>query len=269
LRKCILVVNNNSTDGTKEWLDNQKDLTVIHQENLGGAGGFHNGIKTAYEKGNDWIWCMDDDCCVKSDSLDNLIKVEQNRYTVYNCLSLDPFKNELAFYLKEKDSEILNKYSEIKDRKIIEDASFFNGTLISKEVINSIGLPIAEMYFRGDEVEYKLRVTQKYKVHTIVDSIIYHPPEVFYEFRCFWIKHIYIQMSALKKYYYHRNTVYIYRKYKNRKLLGMIKNALFDSFCAMLKLKEYKITLSVLKGFFSGFLFNPSQKELFICFTYH
>jgi len=27
-----------------------KDLYVVTQENLGGAGGFHTGIKTAFEK---------------------------------------------------------------------------------------------------------------------------------------------------------------------------------------------------------------------------
>ena len=30
----ILVVNNGSTDGTKEWLDSQTNLTVIHQDNV-------------------------------------------------------------------------------------------------------------------------------------------------------------------------------------------------------------------------------------------
>lgn len=32
----IIVVNNGSTDGTKEWLDGQSELHVIHQENVGG-----------------------------------------------------------------------------------------------------------------------------------------------------------------------------------------------------------------------------------------
>ena len=31
----IIVVNNNSTDGTRAWLDNQQDMRVIHQENHG------------------------------------------------------------------------------------------------------------------------------------------------------------------------------------------------------------------------------------------
>ena len=41
----IVVVNNGSTDGTGAWLDEQEDLTVIHQENVGGSGGFYRGIQ--------------------------------------------------------------------------------------------------------------------------------------------------------------------------------------------------------------------------------
>ena len=45
----IIVVNNGSTDGTKEFLDSQKDIIVIHQQNLGGAGGFYAGMKYMME----------------------------------------------------------------------------------------------------------------------------------------------------------------------------------------------------------------------------
>ena len=45
----IFVINNNSTDGTKEWLDRQTDLIVIHQPNVGGAGGFARGIDEAFK----------------------------------------------------------------------------------------------------------------------------------------------------------------------------------------------------------------------------
>lgn len=41
----ILVINNGSTDGTKEFLDSRDDLLKIHQDNLGGAGGFYAGMK--------------------------------------------------------------------------------------------------------------------------------------------------------------------------------------------------------------------------------
>ena len=34
---------------------------VRMHENTGGAGGFYEGVKRAYEKGYDWLWLMDDD----------------------------------------------------------------------------------------------------------------------------------------------------------------------------------------------------------------
>ena len=50
----IIVINNQSTDGTGEWLATQP-VTTITQENKGGAWGFFTGIKSAYESGADWI----------------------------------------------------------------------------------------------------------------------------------------------------------------------------------------------------------------------
>ena len=70
---AIIVVNNGSTDGTKEWLDKQDDLTVIHQSNVGGSGGFYTGIEAAYAQNADWIWCMDDDVFPRADCLENLL----------------------------------------------------------------------------------------------------------------------------------------------------------------------------------------------------
>ena len=57
----ILVINNGSTDGTKEYLDSKENLLKIHQNNLGGAGGFYAGMKYMYDNGYEWLWMMDDD----------------------------------------------------------------------------------------------------------------------------------------------------------------------------------------------------------------
>ena len=69
----IVVVNNGSTDGTGAWLDEQEDLAVIHQENVGGSGGFYRGIQYAYQAGADWIWCMDDDVFPRPDCMELLL----------------------------------------------------------------------------------------------------------------------------------------------------------------------------------------------------
>ncbi len=69
----IIIVNNGSTDGTKEWLDKQNKLHIIHQENVGGSGGFYRGIQEASKTECDWIWCMDDDVFPSEHCLENLL----------------------------------------------------------------------------------------------------------------------------------------------------------------------------------------------------
>lgn len=54
----ILVVDNASTDGTQEMLKEESPQVEVLRlpENQGGAGGFHEGMKRAYEEGFDWLW---------------------------------------------------------------------------------------------------------------------------------------------------------------------------------------------------------------------
>jgi len=73
-RNCdILVVDNASTDGTFDYISELlKNKRVIYKNtgaNLGGAGGFNFGMKEAVNLGCDFVWVMDDDCMVHTDSL--------------------------------------------------------------------------------------------------------------------------------------------------------------------------------------------------------
>lgn len=69
----IVVVNNNSNDGTAEWLSAQKDkrLEIINlPENTGGAGGFSTGIKFVVDNCDaDWLLCFDDDAYPQANAI--------------------------------------------------------------------------------------------------------------------------------------------------------------------------------------------------------
>ena len=73
----IYLINNASTDGTEEMIQNEfshPNITYYNTgENLGGAGGFHFGMKKAALNDCDYIWLMDDDTIVHEDSLERLI----------------------------------------------------------------------------------------------------------------------------------------------------------------------------------------------------
>ena len=57
----MIVVNNDSRDGTREWLAEQTDIVVINQGNTGSSGGEYSGMKLAMERGADFVWLVEDD----------------------------------------------------------------------------------------------------------------------------------------------------------------------------------------------------------------
>src|SRR5215469_4660419 len=72
----ILVVDTASTDGTLDMVARKFPHIepVRLEENVGGAGGFHTGVKHAYEAGYDWIWVMDDDVEPLPGTLDVMLR---------------------------------------------------------------------------------------------------------------------------------------------------------------------------------------------------
>ncbi len=58
----IVVVDNASTDGTREFLEAAQGIhSLFLEENRGGSGGFAAGMRWACARGYRWLWVMDDD----------------------------------------------------------------------------------------------------------------------------------------------------------------------------------------------------------------
>ena len=175
----IIVVNNGSTDGTKEWLSTQNDIVTINQDNVGGAGGFYTGMKTAIERGYDWVWMMDDDGETEAHQLEELLNgAERLDSKFVNALVCNiNNKEQLAFGLVHNGKGLTN-VDETKAYKEIPDSiNPFNGTMIHRDVIEKIGFIKKEMFIWGDEMEYTYRARSNgYKLFTITNAIHYHPP---------------------------------------------------------------------------------------------
>lgn len=183
--KKIIVINNGSTDNTARWLDSQKDLTVTHQANLGGAAGFSLGIKLAAASGADYIWIMDDDTICQSTSLEKLLEnaalvkepigffSSRCNWTdgsphFMNVPGIKPlFYNQLPF----------NKYD---DRKmILVESSSFVSLLVNTEAVKNVGLPYKEFFIWGDDHEFTTRITKKgYLGFYCTESIVLHKTPV-------------------------------------------------------------------------------------------
>lgn len=177
---AIIVVNNGSTDDTREWLAEQTDLIVITQANVGGSGGFYTGIQQAMERGADWIWCMDDDVFPRPDCLSNLLDhtaseevgilaprrlMEGNIFTNdFQAVNLtNPFT---SMYKKKLKKQVINKPVEIL-------GTAFEGLFIRKETVEKIGLPNKDLFIFCDDTDYCLRaVLAGYKILYIPSALM-------------------------------------------------------------------------------------------------
>ena len=87
----IIVIDNHSTDGTREALEPFLATGQIQYvdtgSNLGGAGGFQYGIRYAAERGYDYVWVMDDDCIPTPEALAYLVQTGHKLHRNFGFLS--------------------------------------------------------------------------------------------------------------------------------------------------------------------------------------
>jgi rhamnopyranosyl-N-acetylglucosaminyl-diphospho-decaprenol beta-1,3/1,4-galactofuranosyltransferase len=199
----ILVINNGSTDETADWLQQQKDIDHITQENVGSAGGFYTGIKTAYERGYNWIWLMDDDGFPKEDALEKLLTGHTEELMLRNCAVINK-DDKKSFVWKTLSYKSID---DVKTNVIQNIAHPFNGTLLHRRIIERVGFPNPKLFLWGDETEYYYRIIKKNAIPfcTITDSIHYHPATSF-SFKQEWD-----YKTGWKMYYYIRNRFHVHR----------------------------------------------------------
>lgn len=175
----ILVVDNASTDGTKEYIKKELENKKVHYSNtganLGGAGGFNYGIKEAYKMGCDFVWIMDDDCIVNKDSLTKLIDADKELNGEYGFLSSKVLWKDRSICIMNIQKRTMTKWLKDfeKNYQSIVLASFVS-LFIKKEVIEEFGLPIKDFFIWTDDWEYTRRISRKKKCYYISDSIVTH-----------------------------------------------------------------------------------------------
>ncbi len=160
----IIVINNSSGDGTLEWLQEQNNLTVITQENSGSAGGQYTGIKTAYEKDYDWIWCLDTDVVPELNALKMFLKSEVITNPAVGFLS------SVIFYKDGKLCNVNVPYLPI-EKKIVESfvedenleiiSASFGSVLFNSKIIAVVGFPDKRYFIWGDDVDFTFRIIEK------------------------------------------------------------------------------------------------------------
>lgn len=222
---AVFVVNNASTDHTREVLERSTlpGLVAIHTtENLGGAGGFHLGVKTAYDKGFDVMWLMDDDVVPAPDCLTRLLEVDGS------CLIA--VREDLTGALVEKSAirfDLRNPLA-IRPKTASVDSTFasraampatvevenvaFEGFLVRREVVERIGLPDPSYFIFYDDVDFAIRARRAgFPIRAVRDAVLVRQLS-------FDQQH---DLAGWKGYYMYRNLFVVHFRYGENVLVRL------------------------------------------------
>ena len=261
----ILVVDNGSNDGTKLYLEQNKDIIYISKNKDGSAAGWFEMIEYAIFNNYDYIWMMDDDGYPDHNSLENLSKNFNSKYVCLSSLVINENKkNSLVFpmprlktitkfgilnYLKIKKVHKLKKINQ--NRSIYNFCHLFNGSLISINAIKKIGNVNKDYYHHGVEVDFYLRLNKLGLIGSHLDSYHYHPDVTKRKINNLWI------------YYYIKNSMIINYKYMNlpliRNFLVLIKfiirlflrNGISNALLTLTDLKNKIVFRAIIDGFYN------------------
>lgn len=224
----IIIVNNNSDDGTKEYLESLKEdwedpkIIIIHtSENLGGSGGFYLGQKKALELKPDWIYIQDDDAYPENDmneKLKNFLDHNGSKNIAAVCCSVYDsnekidlehrrfFKYKYGF----KPQNINSKFSDYELESFKIDVFSYVGTYIRYPYLEDVGLVNRDFFIYWDDTEHSLRLRRKGDIICVPDIKVYHDSGA---------RSTDSNYITWRSYYIIRNQLYTYLSYN--KLAGL------------------------------------------------
>jgi GT2 family glycosyltransferase len=177
----IVVVDNGSTDGTRQWLSEQKDIKAIYNsENLGFPKGCNQGIEAA-GRDND-ILLLNNDVIVTPSWLKNMQIALYSNESIGAVGAITNYaSNGQGIPIVYKDIEGMIKfstYNNISNAQSWEEKVKVIGfcMLIKRHVINKVGY-LDERFTPGnfEDDDYSLRIIlQGYKILLCRDVFIHH-----------------------------------------------------------------------------------------------
>ena len=189
----VVVVDNNSTDGTVEALEasglgDRVALDLVRlTRNGGGSEGFHYGVREALRSESDWIWLMDDDCEPAHDALEKLLG---------SAAAADPATSGLAPQVRDAKGQLLPMHrGRIVKRPVRAPAQgpvdgdyaqpeteldFFSfvGPMFRTSAVQEMGPPPREYFIRFEDLEYSARAAALGRMWLVNGSVVVHKENV-------------------------------------------------------------------------------------------
>lgn len=269
----ILVVNNASTDGTKEYLDKLTNnfgikIYVYNMDaNLGGAGGYNFGIKKGVELSYKYLWLLDDDAMVTKNALEELLKVDKELKGEYGFLSSKVVWTDGNICKTNVQRKAVARKIKDFNSHIVEcDFCSFVSCFVKAEMVRLVGLPIKEFVIWTDDLEWTRRFTFK-KINDFAkpgylcnDSRVFH-----YCKENIGVAIYKDSADRIDRYkYIYRNDVVCFRREGIKGHLYMFIRNLLHTLRVILYKKDEKINAIkvIWSGWFEGYKFFPVIEKL-------
>jgi GT2 family glycosyltransferase len=259
----IIVIDNASTDGTKEYLDGlppDRFLSARLAKNTGGAGGFNAGLKESYRTGADWTWCMDDDTVPSPDALEKLAGSSAGGGEFGFLCSVVLFTDGTPHRMNncEPKNTDAYRYNHFLNRDILllQGASFVS-CLIRHDAIQKCGFPISDFFIWADDAEYTNRIIKSgFLGGVVTTSFVVHKTKTNYTSSLETA-----DPGIFQRFYYgRRNAVYVLKKcYGLPEFCLRYLYYLFMNCRGCLRRKDHRIRLLliVIRAIAAGLFFNP------------
>lgn len=233
----LIVVNNHSTDGTTEFLEEWRNSStpfmkqvITTNDNLGGSGGYFIGQKKAMELNPDWVFLADDDAYPDSQMMEQFYSFAHNhdisQYSAI-CAKVNYINGETN--LKHRSRIIIREnrfYSQEESVSSDYEKEFFDidflsyvGPFINMAALQKTGLVNPEYFIYYDDSEHSLRLKKYGRIICVSNILITHDEMPV-------LSNQSPNPISWKDYYFYRNRTHMLIKHYPRVALHQLKIAI-------------------------------------------
>jgi rhamnopyranosyl-N-acetylglucosaminyl-diphospho-decaprenol beta-1,3/1,4-galactofuranosyltransferase len=200
----IRVMDNSDSPATQMMVSHKfPSVTYIKmQDNVGTAGGFHEGIRRAV-RDCEFVLTLDDDVRLRADSVEKLYR---------GYMDLQENNRRLGAV------RAVGAGGGAAPRSLDDFA--WRGTLINAEAIRRVGLPLAEYFMYADDVEFSMRLAEQgYETFEIPGSKIIEQRTWDKLSKRVLGRKVICYAEGFRFYYALRNSIHAYKKHKRHRAL--------------------------------------------------
>lgn len=185
----VFIIDNNSTDGFQEIVKSKYSQVQLIEStsNLGFGAANNIGIRKAYDNNADFVFLLNQDAWVESDTIEKLICAQQKEteYGIVSPIHLNGKGDKLDFNFSNYiiPSRCKELYSDIylnKTKANIYQVNFVNaaGWLLSRKCIETVGGFNPSFFHYCEDDNYVQRIHfHKLKVGILATTNLYHDRE--------------------------------------------------------------------------------------------